>query len=260
MYKFKVQECGIVCEVARSQLRCTEQQQQQQQLDRDVCNASCVYELVPQHMLTDEARKGTVEEYGRLRGLANCNADCEATALNILFGSKMKQLVSSVLSGKNKSDQGDLMLFNEQYIVKPSRSGESGSFSWHRDADSLFSALKGEAEDSVIVQYVSVWIALDDMTAENGCLRIRPKSHIDYTTETVATCMKENVELQVSAGTAVVMHHMVEHCSGPNMTQFERRAWMPQYSCGPICMVTPISMTGDQSIARKSPISLAIPI
>lgn len=259
MYKFKVQECGIVCEVARSQLRCTEQQQQQQ-LDRDVCNASCVYELVPQHMLTDEARNGTVEEYGRLRGLVNCNADCEAAALNILFGSKMKQLVSSVLSGKNKSDQGDLMLFNEQYIVKPSRSGESGSFPWHRDADSLFSALKGEAEDSLMVQYVSVWIALDDMTAENGCLRIRPKSHIDYTTETVATCMKENVELQVSAGTAVVMHHMVEHCSGPNMTQFERRAWMPQYSCGPICMVTPISMTGDQSIARKSPISLAIPI
>jgi len=212
-------------------------------------------------MLNNEARSSTVEDYGKLRRLVNCNADSEAVARSILFGSKMKQLVSSVLCGKRTGDRDHLMLFNEQYIVKPSRSGESGSFAWHRDADSLFLAIGGQSSillddddgDDSTMRYVSVWIALDEMTAENGCLRIRRKSHTADNAETTSIT-KENAtlciaELEVDAGTAIVMHHMVEHCSGPNKTQFERRAWMPQYSCGSI---TPT--------IYKRPVSLAIPI
>lgn len=248
-----------MCEVSRSKAHCQQPQLEQEQ---GACNGSCVYEVVPQNMLTDEARSSSALEYGRLRRLANCNADSEAAARSILFGSKMKHLVSSILCGQGRSDGDQLMLFNEQYIVKPSRSGDSGSFAWHRDADSLFSAregqssiLLGENHDSIMIQYVSVWIALDGTTAANGCLRIRPKSHVIGHGETVstATVARENatsiVELEVDAGTAIVMHHMVEHCSGPNMTQFERRAWMPQYSCRSI-----------PGASYKRPVSLAIPV
>ncbi len=42
------------------------------------------------------------------------------------------------------------------------------------------------------------------------------------------------VPLHVRAGTAVVMCDTLLHGSGPNLSRHDRRAWMPQFSAGPL--------------------------
>ena len=131
---------------------------------------------------------------------------------DVLFGEGMRTLVQRLLGTSTP------VLFNEQYIVKGSRSGSAGAFGWHRDSDSLLQATGENA-----TPYISVWVAIDDMTRSNGCLVVRPSSASD-----------NEVQLEVAAGTAIVMSSMVAHSSGPNTTRFSRRAWMPQFSRRPI--------------------------
>jgi ectoine hydroxylase-related dioxygenase (phytanoyl-CoA dioxygenase family) len=70
------------------------------------------------------------------------------------------------------------VLFNDQYIVKPSQGGNAASFSWHRDSDWC-------REGSFPHPYISIWIALDDCEVENGCLFVRPGSHADASSDYV---------------------------------------------------------------------------
>ena len=157
----------------------------------------------------------------------------------------------------------------------------------------------------------AVWCALDDMTLSNGCLVVRPGSHLrdggprastDARAEqqeqqgTLRPCKSSSMgqqqqqqqrrqqqqqqqeqqrrqqqqqqqeqqqqhglaaapaarpgaheeqpptqqaagvlPLEVPAGTAIVTSDTVLHCSGPNRSRHMRRAWMPQFSSGPIC-------------------------
>jgi len=131
---------------------------------------------------------------------------------DVLLGEGMRTLVQGLLGTSTP------VLFNDQYIVKGSRSGPGGAFGWHRDSDSL---LRATGENNT--PYLSVWVAMDDMTRSNGCLIVRPFGASDA-----------EVQLEVAAGTAIVMSSMVEHSSGPNTSRFSRRAWMPQFSLRPI--------------------------
>ena len=71
-----------------------------------------------------------------------------------------------------------LIIENEQYILKPpcrnktmrNGSDKTTAFQWHRDYDSV----KDKCRNS-LYPYVSVWIALNDMTLNNGCLFILTK-------------------------------------------------------------------------------------
>jgi ectoine hydroxylase-related dioxygenase (phytanoyl-CoA dioxygenase family) len=146
---------------------------------------------------------------------------------DVLFGHRLRSLVRDLLGN-------EAVLFNEQYIVKPSRSGTYGAFGWHRDSDSVVRAT-GENK----IPYISVWVALDDATESNGCLVVRPLGSDD----------DDEVLLEVASGTAIVMSSLLWHRSGPNTTQFSRRAWMPQFSSRAI--IHPES---------GIPISLSIPL
>ncbi|GLC56350.1 hypothetical protein PLESTB_001095300 [Pleodorina starrii] len=68
---------------------------------------------------------------------------------------------------------GGPYLFNEQFIVKPPRSSGRAAFGWHRDSD--WCRDRAEYEYG---PYVSVWTALDNMTAVNGALAVVAGSHI----------------------------------------------------------------------------------
>ena len=164
------------------------------------------------------------------------------------------------------------MLFNDQFIVKPSfQRGDdtnniSTSFAWHRDSDWC----RNDAmNDSGTISkthnhhpYISVWIALDDATIENGCLIIRPGSHLaicpskvaqkNSSEEKFSVDVNVDVPLCMTAGSAVIMVDTVEHCSGGNTSQYSRRAWMPQFSSQPI-------LWNDDDDA-STPVSLAIPL
>jgi hypothetical protein len=155
---------------------------------------------------------------------------------DILFASHLTELIYTLLGP-------DSCLFNEQYIVKPSRSGSESAFAWHRDSD--------WCRDNTFGSYISVWVALDNVHSDNGGLLVRPGSHCAATMTTTDDSLldRKHVAIHLTAGSAVILSDSVVHKSGPNPSQYSRRAWMPQFSSSPvICRST------------HDPVSLAIPL
>lgn len=91
---------------------------------------------------------------------------------------------------------------------------------------------------------ISVWVALDDATPENGCLKLLPGSHLGAVIhdgdmsdgsgfghrirpETVDESAA--VTAPVEAGGAVFFHDLTMHASHPNTERRERWTWVPTY-------------------------------
>lgn len=214
---------------------------------------SCIFESLPALQCDSEPHlRSSYDFYKSKRTIWPLNAEVWA----VLFASKLTELVLGVLGTGT-------MLFNDQYIVKPCRSGARACFAWHKDCDWC-------REGADLKPYISVWVALDDVDETNGCLWIRPGSHTatNYSGGSANDLSKghpsansvrgagreaggppEAVPLPLAAGGAVIMMHTVEHCSGPNDSGYARRAWMPQFSMGPITWR-----------ATGAPVALAIPL
>jgi ectoine hydroxylase-related dioxygenase (phytanoyl-CoA dioxygenase family) len=91
-----------------------------------------------------------------------------------------------------------------------------------------------------------VWTALDDMTEQNGTLRVLPfskggartivKHHPAPTgSDIVADFGPDRGDLlEMPAGSVVVMSGLLAHASGPNVTGATRRAHLIQYSKQPV--------------------------
>ncbi|MDA0837948.1 MAG: phytanoyl-CoA dioxygenase family protein [Planctomycetota bacterium] len=83
---------------------------------------------------------------------------------------------------------------------------------------------------------VTAWIALDDATRENGCVRYLPGSHdfglIDW--EHIPFLLTEDLLAQevfaeVKAGDVIFHNSLTFHCSGPNCTSSRRWGWALHY-------------------------------
>ena len=91
---------------------------------------------------------------------------------------------------------------------------------------------------------ISVWVALDDATPENGCLKLMPGSHLGslihdgdssdgigfghrVRPETVDESAAVTAPLE--AGGAVFFHDLTMHASHPNTERSERWTWLPTY-------------------------------
>ena len=157
----------------------------------------------------------------------------------------------------------DVRFFNDQYIVKaPARNEESlrsSSFQWHYDSQWC------DAETtSMYTAYLSCWVPLDDVSEENGTLRILPYPEASSAAAThrekaLAYPSRQTLPsplldggcdgagrlITVSAGSVVFFSDVVLHCSGPNIGDSIRRVWMPQFSAGPILRRDgrPVSLT-----------------
>ena len=126
-------------------------------------------------------------------------------------------------------------LFNEQFVVKGAHTG--AGFGWHQD-----SAYVGFEHEP----YLSVWIALDDTTVSNGCLRVLDRNLEDEpgivehlwnedSRELVGYAgTHEGTALTCTAGSAVIFSSLTLHSSGENVTERARRAYLAQYSQSPI--------------------------
>ncbi len=126
-------------------------------------------------------------------------------------------------------------LFNEQFVVKGS--GTGASFAWHQD-----SAYVGYDHKP----YLSVWIALDDTTVENGCVYIIPRDleanpgidHHEWVEESRELNgyfgEDEGEAMTCPAGSIVVFSSLTLHRSGSNRTDKLRRAYLCQYSAEPL--------------------------
>ena len=91
------------------------------------------------------------------RFLRQRHADYPAIA-EFLFSDRMKETATALLDASP-------FLFNEQFVVKGSQTG--ATFAWHQD---------GAYVGFDHAPYLTVWIALDEVTDDNGCLYILPRN------------------------------------------------------------------------------------
>ena len=91
---------------------------------------------------------------------------------------------------------------------------------------------------------ISVWVALDDATPENGCLKLMPGSHLKsiihdgdksdgsgFGHRVRPEIIDESaaVTAPIEAGGAVFFHDLTLHASHPNSERRERWTWIPTY-------------------------------
>jgi hypothetical protein len=90
--------------------------------------------------------------------------------------------------------------------------------------------------------YLTCWVTLDDVTLENGTVCLLPYSQLGIrtvvkhlrdpkTNDMVGYFGKqEGVPVVIPAGSIAVFSSYVFHRSGPNLTDRQRRVYLPQYS------------------------------
>jgi phytanoyl-CoA hydroxylase len=121
-------------------------------------------------------------------------------------------------------------LWQSMVIFKPPRIG--GEVLWHQDATFLCT------EPSTVTGF---WFALEDADASNGCLQVQPGGHrgplrerfvrdgdtlaMQRLDDTPWPAAADAVPLPAAAGTLVVLHGLLPHCSAPNRSAHSRAAY-----------------------------------
>ena len=128
----------------------------------------------------------------------------------------------------------DALLFWEQFVVKGTSGAKKGAFSWHQDA--------GYVDGTPVPPYVNAWIALDDVSEENGTVYLLPYEEAG-TRERVEHKVDPETQDRVGyfgdalgepviapAGSIAVFSSTCFHRSGPNTTDRMRRAYALQFA------------------------------
>lgn len=141
-----------------------------------------------------------------------------------LFSDTMAQICRATLGE-------EAYLFWEQYVIKAA--DPQTAFAWHQDSGYVH-------EDHA--PYLTCWIALDDVTEENGSVYLLPYSrsgirsyvkHIPDPMVNDKVCYfgrDLGMPVVVPAGSIAVFSSVVIHRSGPNRTDQMRRVYIAQYS------------------------------
>jgi ectoine hydroxylase-related dioxygenase (phytanoyl-CoA dioxygenase family) len=145
-------------------------------------------------------------------------------------------LISDVMVELARAALGDSVhLFNEQFVVKAADRGLR--FGWHQDSG--FIRYPHEP-------YLTCWIPLDDVDAENGTVWLLPYSRagtraavehvLDPETNDLIGYVGDDPgdPLILPAGSVACFSSTVFHRSGPNTSGRMRRAFVAQYSAQPI--------------------------
>lgn len=125
----------------------------------------------------------------------------------------------------------DIALFSSHFICKPA--GDGKPVPWHQDAhfwrDTISPA--GDA--------ITVWLAIDPSTTENGCLRVIPGSHRapvshqgnDDAFFNQETSVDESlaVDVELERGACSVHSAMLVHGSPPNRSSLRRCGYTMRY-------------------------------
>jgi hypothetical protein len=124
-------------------------------------------------------------------------------------------------------------IFRAMVMNKPA--GQGTVLPWHQDGGDVWKLDRDPL--------ITIWVALDPATTENGCLQVIPGSHLlGLVTARGSTLSDEDAEryappeaavpLEVEAGHAVVLHNWLIHRSGVNPSPIPRRAFTGCYMDG----------------------------
>ena len=120
----------------------------------------------------------------------------------------------------------DVRFLREQLVTKPPRADVR--VPWHQDS--------GYAR--VPTEFVTCFVALEDITLANGCLWVLPDSGRDglvdhvpsaYWREVATPVEEPGVPVELARGSALVLSSFTFHRSGGNTTDGLRPAWMVQF-------------------------------
>src|SRR6266849_7488576 len=124
----------------------------------------------------------------------------------------------------------DLKLYQDQLFMKPPRVGSRQKY--HQDQPLGFHIDPPEL-------MVTCWLALDDATLANGCLRVLPGTHRngvlpgeviqEYERRAEEGGLPEEVPLVLKAGECSLHHGHLLHCSTPNLSGKRRRGYATHY-------------------------------
>lgn len=117
----------------------------------------------------------------------------------------------------------DIKLFRDALMMKPPHHGSAKPYHqdsayWPIDPPDL----------------VSVWMALDDATLENGCMRVIPGSHTggvlehkhlqDYQVDEAGLDISHEVAVPLKSGGCLFFHSLLLHATAPNHSPHPRRS------------------------------------
>lgn len=178
----------------------------------------------------DDDKGGTAHNIGRgqdRRFLRHRHPDFPALQ-SFILGERMKAFLTPFL-GQTPH------LFNEQFVVKGPRTG--AAFGWHQDGGYVGFDHK---------PYLSVWMAVDDTTEENGPVFVLPRDlnaesailphHWDEEAKEYVGYDGDDpgIAAVVPAGSLVLFSSLTLHRSSTNTTDRPRRAYLAQYSPEPL--------------------------
>lgn len=168
--------------------------------------------------------RGEVQAASPLDELRKINfpASINETFLAIAKKPRLVDLIAELF------DEPDIMLLGDQIFMKPP--GHGSVKEYHQDSASW---------PFLIPQnQITCWIALDDATLENGCIRCLPGSHhygllhLRHLPQLLTEEMKAHeVPVPVPAGGCLLFHSLNLHYSSPNISDKRRRAWALHYMC-----------------------------
>lgn len=160
------------------------------------------------------------------------------------------------------NEKTSVRLWHDQLFAKPPRHG--GNVAWHQD----FSYWTRTAP----MQHLTVHVALDEQTIENGCIHYIPRSHTwtregkplpvtDFNfkdMESIKTILTEEelrefkpVACQLKPGEAVFHHPLSVHGSYPNRSDQPRRAAVVNYIADGVVSKTDELLLENTNLIKK---------
>lgn len=193
---------------------------------RDICDSSI--QQVEEEMRNKNITEDRINVLGKKYFIKDVRKKYQEIK-KIIFSEKTTEVCKATI--------GDTAyLHNEQFVVK--MTDKSSSFAWHQDSG--YSVYQGGAAEHK--PYLTCWVALDDMSEENGTISILPFSRsqsrdlIEHKWDTEANAMvgykgpDEGDFVNVKAGSLVAFSSFLLHKSGANVTDRPRRSYFMAFT------------------------------
>ena len=227
---------------------------------------------IPELKLTDgEIKFYRREGYLLIPGLmSECDAkDLQAEVMDLMNsiggfeGNKLKQsweyktgsYIDALINSQPLRGVASQLMGGESTLYLPFTAVKGvggGTFHFHQDNN--YTRLDGPS--------VNIWMALTDMTPENGCLMVVPRSHRQGTVESVFSPdgdvhkkVKHDpadfLPVRMRAGDCIAFSRLTIHGSGPNTTDTPRGAYAVQYHRNDVSWID--KQTGEKKLLTKFP-------